>query len=836
MDIHSLQCLDFDRVRELVAGYALTELGHSLAAAIKPVTRESLVRRWFDQLEELQRVTQERGLPPFGGLTDVRETVKRCAPPLQVTVEDVARIGDALAASHAIARFLTDLPEDCPELRHLAERIGDFETIAERIRAVIDERAQVRDDASPKLAQIRGGIHGATQQIRAAVDRILRDAETRKLLQFPNYTFHNDRLVLPVRSEYRGRLQGIVHRSSDSGATIYVEPAQAVELNNKISNLRSEEAEEISRLLWTLAHEVYINADAIVKTLDALAVLDLLVAKLRFADEFELRCPQLSSEPTLNVRQARHPLLVDLARCRRAAGETPSEVVPIDYRLGDDFDLLIITGPNTGGKTVTLKTVGLLTLMAQAGLPVPVDEGSSFGVFKRVLIDVGDEQSMQQSLSTFSGHLKRHMEMLRQASRTALVLIDELGAGTDPDEGAAIGRAILDDLLRLECRCIATTHIGALKSFPLTRDRAENGCVEFDAETLEPTYHLRIGEAGQSNAIAIAKRLGMPRRLIAAANRNLSRKVRTLHAALQGAAGAKREAEAARLAAEVAQRDAGRAQSEADTARASLEQQKADFQEWVQKVVHLQSGDPVRVRNFDRDGHVVRMRIDHQRAEVDVGAFTVEVPLGDVLPPETPAPPPRPPRPQPKVVAQTAPARPRRRPKPPQKAAPEQRQRPPRRRDDRKPKRQYVSLNDQQRRALRSGDKVIVKRLHREGRVVRVEPAKHVAYVSVGVFEVEVPFDGLALPAQPGRLADKPPASKPAKPAAPAAPESASEAATASDTGSADHPTSSTAPPPTQTNDEVSMPAATEYKDPPVAKGDQPSPPEPPTPDAPTST
>lgn len=819
MDMHSFECLDFFRVRELVADYALTRLGRSLAATIKPVARESLIRRWFDQLEELRRAAQQRGLPPFGGLTDVRETVKRCAPPLQVTVEDVARIGDALAATHAIVRYLSELPEESPELRHLAERIGDFETITERIRAVIDERARVRDDASPKLARIRGEIRAATQQIRATVDRLLHDPDMRKLLQFPNYTFHNDRLVFPVRTEYRGRLPGIVHRSSDSGATIYVEPSQAVELNNQISNLRSEEAEEIGRLLWELAHEVYINSEAILKTLDALAVLDLLVAKLRFADDFEMRCPRLNAEPVLNVRHARHPLLIDLMRSRRAANETAEEVVPISYRLGDDFNLLIITGPNTGGKTVTLKTVGLLTLMVQAGLPVPVDEGSSFGVFKRVMIDIGDEQSMQQSLSTFSGHMKRHMEMLRKASPHALVLIDELGAGTDPDEGAAIGRAILDDLLRLQCRCMVTTHIGALKSFPLTRKRAENGCVEFDAETLKPTYHLRIGEAGMSNAIAIAKRLGMPRRLINAARQNLSRRVRALHTALEGAAGVKRQAEEARAAAETARLDADRAQSQADNARASLERQQSDFQKWVQQVVHLQSGDPVRVRNFDRDGRVVRLRLDQHRAEVDVGAFTVEVPLGDVLPPET-APPP--PRPQPVAPAQAKPAKVRTRPQPAGASQPEPRQRKPRRRDDRKPKRQYLPLTEAQASALQFGDTVIVKRLHRGGRVVRVEPAKHVAFVSVGAFEVEVPFDGLAVPAQLQVAADKGRASKPPEPPAPPV----SEPSPPSDAKTVDQPEppATTAPAP-QTDSDTPGSAEPEAPDSPLAEGEPPPPP-----------
>lgn len=820
MDAHSLQCLDFTRIRELVAAHAMTELGRSLAASIQPVAREGLIRRWFDQLNELRRVALEAGPPPFGGVSDVRETVKRCAPPLQVTVEDIARIGDTLAATHTITAYLSAVPEDCPELRRLAGRIGDFDTIAERIRTVIDERARVRDDASPKLSRIRGDIRSATQQIRATVDRLLHDADTRKLLQFPNYTFHNDRLVFPVRAEYRGRLPGIVHRSSDSGATIYVEPSQAVELNNQISNLRGEEAEEIARLLWELAHEVYINSEAILKTLDALAVLDLLVAKLRLADEFDMRCPQINTEPTLNVRLARHPLLVDLVRRRRAADEDAAEIVPISYRLGDDFNLLIITGPNTGGKTVTLKTVGLLSLMVQAGLPVPVEEGSSFGVFRRVLIDVGDEQSMQQSLSTFSGHLKQHMEMLRQANPHALVLIDELGAGTDPDEGAAIGRAILDELLRLECRCIVTTHIGALKSFPLTRQLAENGCVEFNAETLEPTYHLRIGEAGMSNAIAIASRLGMSRRMIVAAKRNLSRKARVLRAALEGAADAKRQAENARTEAEVARLDATRAKNEANTARESLEQQQADFQKWVQQVVHLQSGDPVRVRDFDRDGHLVRMRIDQHRAEVDVGAFTVEIPLGDVLPPKTPPPPPRPPRPRPAAPVAAKTTRPRKQPQPPGAARPEPRPRKPHRRDERKPKRHYVPLTDAQISALQAGDPVVVKRLHREGRLVRLESAKHAAIVSVGLFQVEVPFDGLALPEQPEKRPDKKRAPKPAKPTPPptseASPPSEPNAESQADTSRAGPP------PATETAPDDSSPAPPEAEGPPTAETDQP--------------
>lgn len=766
MDEHSFECLDFYRVRDRLAGYSMSGLGRRLAAAVRPVARPDLIRRWFAQVGELQRMKESHGIPPFGGISDVRDLVKQCAPPLRVGVEEISAIASTLAGTREVGRYLALAPEDAPELRHLAERCGDFDTVAQRIRAVVDERGEVRDDASQKLARIRAEIQRAMTQIRETVERLLHDPNVRRLLQYANHTFHGDRLVLPVRTEYRGRLPGIVHRSSDSGATLYVEPAQAVELNNQISNLRAEESEEIRRLLWELAHEVHLNEEPILRTLDALAVLDLVCAKLRFAEDFDLRCPAVSDEAVLDVRQARHPLLMELLRERERQGLAPDPIVPINYRLGDDFDLLIITGPNTGGKTVTLKTIGLLTLMAQAGLPVPVGDGSVIGIFKNVLIDIGDEQSLTQSLSTFSAHLRRQMEMLQKAGPKTLVLIDELGAGTDPDEGAAIGRAILDELLRLHCRCIVTTHLGALKSVPLTRPRAENGCVDFDDQTLRPTYHLRIGEPGLSNALAIADRLGMPKRLLQAATRHISEKSRALHAAMVGTAAAKREAEAARDAATSAKLAANQSQSEAAAAKADFEKKQADFHAWVARVVQLRPGDPVRVRNFDRDGRVVRMRLDHHRAEIDVGSFAVEVPLGDLLPPEAPHPPPRAPRarPAPEAAARAAVAQAQ----PPgdgeHRPARQRQNRPPRRhgiaagpradsrtRGEGRPHpdaaRPHVpSLTDDQAAALNPGDAIFAKRFHRDGTVVRVLADKRLAVITVGLLEVEVPFSGLAHP------------------------------------------------------------------------------------------
>lgn len=761
MDEHSLACLDFTSIRKLLARYAMTSLGAQRALMVKPTSRRELIEHWLAQVRELTEWVRLHGLPPLGGLSDIRELVQRSAPPLRLSVEEIARIGSALAATRGLAAYLEEAKENWPELAKLRARAGDFSTVAVRIQAVIDERSQVRDDASPKLAELRRRMAAALEGIEQVVTGLLRNPSVRRLLQYPNHTFHNDRLVLPLRTECRGRLQGIVHRSSDSGATLYVEPAEAVALNNQITNLRSEESEEVARLLWDLAREVYLNADAILDTLDAFALLDLLTAKVRMAQALGLHVAPLGDDGVLDVRDARHPLLVEIVRDRREAGEPIEDVVPISYRVGKDFDLLLITGPNTGGKTVALKTIGLLLLMVQAGLPVPVAPGSVFGVFRNILIDVGDEQSMQQSLSTFSAHLKRQLEMLQKAGPQTLVLIDELGAGTDPDEGAAIGRAMLDDLLRRQCRGVITTHLGALKTFALQRPRAENARVEFDLETLRPTYKLRIGEPGHSNAIEIAQRLGMPRRLVAAARHNLSRTGRQMKAVLEGTVEAKRQAEAAREAAQAAQQDAAQAREAADAARTRLERERQDFQTWVQQVVHLQPGDPVRVRHFDRDGRIVRLRLDLQRAEVDVGAFAVEVPLGDVLPPLAPPPPPRPAPPpvQPparvggrsagrasgasgkaaagEAVATTSAGKPAER--KPSGGKPSGAKG-----VSGRPNPFHPPLSDKDIEALNAGDEVYAKRFHRRARVIRVNAPRKTVVVSMGLLEVELPYDGLA--------------------------------------------------------------------------------------------
>ncbi|MFQ6048129.1 MAG: MutS2/Smr-associated SH3 domain-containing protein, partial [Phycisphaerae bacterium] len=654
MDAHSLAKLEFDQVRELLAGYARCSLGRQIALRIGPVRRRDQVRRWLDQLRQMLVVIEQKGIPPFAGVHDIRELVAKAVPPSALRPEDFARIGETLVATGAISDYLAELPDHCDHLKRLAERIGSLEPLAERIWRALDRRGQVRDDATERLATIRRKIADAQAAIGQVFARLLRSPAVVRLLQYPSATFHNDRTVLPLKAEHRGRLPGIIHRSSDSGATLFIEPAEAVELNNTIVRLRQDEHDEISRILWHLAQDVHQNADQIQRSIEALAALDLLTAKALLAREFEMIVPEVNDAGLLRLHQARHPLLMALQRQDLQAGRPPRPVVPIDIRLGDDFDMLVITGPNTGGKTVALKTVGLLAAMVQAGLAIPVGPGSTLPVFDDVLIDVGDEQSLQQSLSTFSAHMSHILRILRRARKTTLVLLDELGAGTDPDEGAAIGQAILDELLRRGCPSLVTTHLGTLKGLAYRRRRVDNAAVEFDPATLQPTYCLRIGEPGNSNAMAIARRLGMPRRLIDLASRNLSGRHRALSRAIAGTLASRRRAEAARAEAEAATRAAAEARARAQQQAQSLQKQQAEFQQWARSVSQLKRGDPVYVRSFQRDGKIVRISLQSQRAEVDLGTMTVELPFVELQPHQAPAGPVKPQRPAVSPVTEQA--------------------------------------------------------------------------------------------------------------------------------------------------------------------------------------
>ena len=636
MDPHALQRLEFDRIRHMVADHAHSPLGRAMALKLKPTVREPLVRRWLAQVAEMESAEATIGLPPFGGLHDVREMIRRAVPPAKLEPEELARLVESLDAAHAVLAWSHGLRDQHTELRMLVSRLGDFRIIADEIHRVVDARGAIRDDASPRLARIRAAIADARSRIQVVTDRLLKSPHVTKWLRYPEATFHNDRLVLPLATEHRGRVPGIIHRTSDSGATLFVEPAEAVELNNAIVRLRQDESEEIGRILWHITHLVHLNAKELLRTFDTLAVLDFIATKVRFAQAYGMSCPTVGTDRTLRLRNARHPLLLLMQRREKAAGRITRPVVPIDVRLGEDFDLLVVTGPNTGGKTVALKTVGLLAAMTQAGLPIPADAGSTLPLYDNVLIDVGDEQSLQQSLSTFSAHLTQLLRMLSLATPRTLVLVDELGAGTDPDEGAAIGRAVVEELLKVGCHAMVTTHLGVLKSIAFTHPRADNAAVEFDVASLQPTYRLRIGEPGNSNALAIAERLGMPKRLIESARRHLSRKSRALQRVIAGTVATRRRAERARTLAEAAAREAEQARSAMQRQKEELERQKAEFADWTRSLATLRPGDPVHVRRFDREGVIVRMQLHKQTAVVSVGAIELEVPLVELRIPRRP--------------------------------------------------------------------------------------------------------------------------------------------------------------------------------------------------------
>ena len=629
MDDHTLAKLEFDRVREALAKHCSCSLGKELARRIRPSQNRQRVRLWLGQVREMSAAaTGEVGLPPLGGVHDIRPHLRGAETPAGLEPEALAEVAETLAATGALRAWIDTLGPELPHLGRIGERVGDFSVPAATISDAIDARGQVRDHASVKLASVRSTIEKTREQVSGVIVRLLKQPRILRMLQYRNATFHDDRTVLPLKTEHRGRIPGIIHRSSDSGATLFVEPAEAVQLNNSIVRLREAERKEISRILQVLSLLVRDNAPQIGRTLEAIALLDLITGKTRYARQRDCLCPEVRDDEVLLLHQARHPVLMDLFAAQ--GQDPPRRVVPIDVRLGDDFDLLVVTGPNTGGKTVALKTVGLLALMAQSGVPIPVGPGSEVPVYRKIFIDVGDEQSLEQSLSTFSAHMSNILSILRRSGPGSLVLFDELGAGTDPDEGAAIGRTVIGELLRLGVKAVVSTHLSALKGIAYTDPRTDNAAVDFDVESLRPTYHLRLGEPGNSNAIIVAERLGMPARLAKQARKHLADRHRQLQRAIEGTLETRRRAESARQDALAAKLDAERWRVRDEDQSRQLSEEQHRYRGWIDWISRLAPGDPVHVRSFETDARVVRVYLHKQSALVSRGAMDFEVPLTDL--------------------------------------------------------------------------------------------------------------------------------------------------------------------------------------------------------------
>src|SRR5712692_3847355 len=518
MNSHALKVLEYEQIRTLLLEQISTDLGRERVAELAPLDEEEEIRRRLQETSEARRIMDVAGSLPLGGIHDVRPAVQAAARDGLIEAPALLDLADTISSGRRLRGFLLKRAEDAPRLGEMGREIGDFQRLEEEIRRCISPRGDVHDDASPTLARLRRDQKVYHGRMMERLHSFLRNAAYRDMIQDSVVTIRDDRYCIPVKSEYRSQFGGLIHDQSASGATVFMEPTAVVELGNELRQLALKERQEIERILRELAGKVGREAIPLMGTLHTQSLIDFIAAKAKLALEMEATEPTLNRDGLIELWKARHPLL-------------QGEVVPIDVRLGGESIQLVITGPNTGGKTVTLKTVGLLALMAQSGLHVPANDGSTLPVFRGIHADIGDEQSIQQSLSTFSSHITNIARILKNVEitgRRSLVLLDEIGAGTDPTEGAALAKAILRHLWQKGVRTIGTTHYGELKEYAYSHEGIENASVEFDLETLRPTYRLLIGIPGSSNAFAIAARLGLPEAVIQAAHGMLSDEENTI--------------------------------------------------------------------------------------------------------------------------------------------------------------------------------------------------------------------------------------------------------------------------------------------------------------------
>ena len=681
MNQHTLDVLEYDKIRELLVGYTASGLGARLAQEIQPLTDLHRIERLIAETTEMKRLLSPDRYLPLGGLHDLSPILKKLDKGADILViEEIMYVKDTLRAFRIVKGYLEDAKGDYPHLSRLAEEIRVYSEIEAKIENTLNENGAVKSSASPKLKSIRKTIQTVKGRIQGKLQSTLRSQSVSPYLQDPIIRERKGRPVIAVKERDASRVPGAVRDRSDRGNTVFVEPEAVRELGNELQAVIDAEGAEIVRLLREITAKIAAVTEPMGETLKILAHLDLTYAKVRFSRDYEMNPPTLNANGQLNLKAARHPLLLTLQREEDSEVET---VVPINFRLGDDFNTLIITGPNTGGKTITLKTVGLLTLIAQSGMHIPVGEGSELAVFSHISADIGDEQSIEQSLSTFSSHLRNIAKILSAADENSLVLLDELGGGTDPAEGAALGKSILEYLHTRNSRTVVSTHISPLKNLGYTVPGIENASVEFDVATLRPTYKLLIGTPGSSNALAIAKRMGLPDEVItnaetgsAGGDDGAAELINQLQAAKvvmekNKRAATEASAEAARLESEYRQKldevsaheTEMQAQLSGDTyvllhqikgqidrlchseaSRRSLLESLSEISTYMadelsdfpeeqerQEFIHeLKTGDEVRVHSLDSVGVLSEVDAETQKAVVRFGAMQMTVPLEDV--------------------------------------------------------------------------------------------------------------------------------------------------------------------------------------------------------------
>ncbi|MBO5459632.1 MAG: endonuclease MutS2 [Lachnospira sp.] len=499
MNTKSFTTLEYNKIIDKLVSFAASDMAKEALRKLSPMTDINSVNAALCETSDALSRIYAKGCVSFGGIHDIRASVKRLEVGSTLSITELLAVSSLLTAAARVKNFYEDTTDSLSGYFHALEPLTPLNT---QIKHCIISEDEISDDASANLRSIRRQMIIANDRIHTELNKLLNNTSVRNCLQDFVITSRSGRYCLPVKAEYKSQVPGMIHDQSATGSTLFIEPAAVVKLNNDIRELELKEQAEIEVILADLSAKTAEFTDEITADLEVLTKLDFIFAKGQLSKYYKCSCPVMNTNGYINIKKGRHPLI------------DPHTVVPIDIYLGKDFNLLIITGPNTGGKTVSLKTVGLLTLMAQSGLHIPALDHSEIAVFDNIFADIGDEQSIEQSLSTFSSHMTNTVSILKEADEKSLILFDEIGAGTDPTEGAALAISILNDLHKRGITTMATTHYSEIKVYALTTEGVENACCEFDVESLRPTYRLLIGIPGKSNAFAISKKLGLPSYII----------------------------------------------------------------------------------------------------------------------------------------------------------------------------------------------------------------------------------------------------------------------------------------------------------------------------------
>ena len=573
----TINTLEFDKIRAMLAALAPTKGAADLARELLPCDRVATVRANLRRTTDARRLADAKGQPSFGGVSDITSALERADKGATLTPRELMDVGAVLRSSRSLLEYIRSNRTFDTVLDEIFERLMPNKHLEERISKSIISEDMIADEASSELSDIRRKIRAANIRIKDNLKSFVSGSYS-KYLQENIVTMRNGRYVVPVKAECRGEVRGLIHDTSSSGATVFVEPMSVVEANNELRMLEAKEAHEIERVLAEMSSDVSAISSMLKLNYENITELAFIFACAELSRKMKACEPVISEERQIVLKRARHPLI------------DPAAVVPIDVSLGGNKDTLIITGPNTGGKTVTLKTLGLFTLMAQAGLHIPAEDGSSVCIQEMVLVDLGDEQSIEQSLSTFSSHMVNIISIIKEKNDRSLVLFDELGAGTDPVEGAALAVAVIENIRAAGALCAATTHYAELKAYALDTEGVVNASCEFDVETLRPTYKLIVGAPGRSNAFAISKKLGMPDAVIERASEYVSSENKRFEAVIGELEAQRcemeREKETARLLREELERTKAEADAEIakklENAEKTLERAREKSQSMVQ--------------------------------------------------------------------------------------------------------------------------------------------------------------------------------------------------------------------------------------------------------------